>query len=308
MVVLGLALGSAACGSDHFASGDGTVPLPSRQTMTAKKFNRPHGFWSRSEFCTSPVPRDYAGPLLSLPPIRRIPRSGRLPFAPQRLNIYLNRPGPVLTEGGDVGYNFSDRRFGSVLRLNWIVSAQLYMMSADGTLGEEIENSEITIGVVRNDSPPVMELKVPSAPGLYRFDIQFTDTEGNSLGEFSEYFRQMPVRTKVRLGINGYRFHMRQVVASRIENFGTSTVTYDALDLLQRRVGGRWRGVPQANHRAVPLFQGIIQAGEAGRCGSFRITRNLSPGRYRIVKLAGVPRPNHATRSLRLSADFLISR
>lgn len=283
-----LVAGVTGCGDQHVATGSVMSSFTSRsQSVPSAKVGR-QGFETRKEFCSSPGPYNYAQPLLGLPPVHRIPGSGILPFGPKRLSVYLDRPSTAMIEGGDVGYAFYDRNLRSVLRLDWTVSAQLYALSTKGIVQQKVDSGQIHVGAVRNAYPPSLDLRIPSKIGFYRFDIQFADAEGNPLGEFGEYLRNMPVETNVRLGINGHRFHVGQTVATRVENLGTSTITYGTMYQLARKVAGDWRGITKVNDGPWPLYQGLAYAGRAGSCSGLKISADFPLGSYRVVKEIGV--------------------
>lgn len=279
--------GVTGCSDQHVATGSVMSSFSSR-SQPAKDGRQ--WFETRKEFCSSPGPSDYTQPFLTLPPVHRIPSSGILPFGPKRLNVYFDRPSPAMIEGGDVGYAFYDRNLRSVLRLGWTVSAQLYALSTEGIVLQKVDSGQIHVGAVRNAYPPSLNLRLPSKIGFYRFDIQFADAEGDLLGEFDEYLRIMPIETNARLGINGRRFHVGQTVATRVENLGTSTVTYGAMYRLARKVAGDWRGVIKVNNGPWPLYQGFAYAGRTGSCSGFKISADFPSGSYRVVKEIGVQR------------------
>jgi hypothetical protein len=280
--------GVAGCGDQHVAADSAVSSFSSRSQPVAPAKDGRQKFQTRKEFCSSPGPSDYTQPFLALPPVHRIPSSGILPFGPKRLNVYFDRPSPAMIEGGDVGYAFYDRNLRSVLRLGWTVSAQLYALSTEGTVLQKVDSGQIHVGTVRNAYPPSLNLRLPSKIGFYRFDIQFADAEGDLLGEFGKYLRIVPVETNARLGINGHQFHVGQAVATRVENLGTSTVTYGAMYQLARKVTGDWRGVIKVNNGPWPLYQGFAYAGRAGSCSGFKVSADFPSGSYRVVKEIGV--------------------
>jgi hypothetical protein len=308
LMLAALSVGAIACGSENASSnddaeiGDAWIHSPVKRGNSMLK-----EALGRRSFCSSPGPVDYSRPLSRLPDIRKIPSSGKLPFAPDRLKIYSSTASPVLTDGGLFGYTFFDSQFKGTLRLGWDVGAKLHAISDHGRLMEELDRGHIKVNKVSNVDPPTLSLNVPAKVGFYRFDVQLTDNNSRILGEFSEYLRVVPLRVGVRLGINGRRFGAGQVVVTRVENTGTSQVTYGAAYRVERSTRDGWRGVPELNRRPFPAYQGILPAGGAGRCGGFKVTPNFQPGSYRITRDVGVASSAGAMRSREVAATFSIS-
>lgn len=86
---------------------------------------------------------------------------------------------------------------------------------------------------------------------------------------------------KVHLGIGKTAVRSGGVVRVRIENFGTSDLSYDFGYELARRQGGLWVKLPPRPIYAPRLS---LDAGSASACQSIDIPRGATPGRYRITK------------------------
>lgn len=269
-------------------------------------------------FCSLPDPRDYTAPFATLPPIHEIPgRSGRggvgnLPFGPGTVEIYpLSFGEPVLVQSEEFGDGFSDVGFERnppvpLGRVDWLVRAQLMALDSAGGVSEEVDHGRIRIKHIDDSYQPSLSLKVPGRIGFYRYDIQFSDFDGNTLGSYSQYVRVVPRSARVRLGISGRQFRPGQTVATRPEELGTDQISYGEDFDVQKRVDGRWRPYPPMNQHFWAFWRGFAEAGGAGSCSSFTIPAGTPKGRYRVVKHVGVYVGRKSTLGVTLTAPFSV--
>jgi hypothetical protein len=124
----------------------------------------------------------------------------------------------------------------------------------------------------------------------------------NLLGSFSRYIRVVRPRIRARLGINGGIFRQGEVVATRVENSGTSTLTYGDPFRVERVDGVEWSVVP-AWHGGV--FRGDAPVGWSGFCSAgFLILPEYEPGHYRVVKQVWARGHGTGRRAFDLVATF----
>lgn len=86
---------------------------------------------------------------------------------------------------------------------------------------------------------------------------------------------------KARLGIFQKTVRQGGTVRVRIEDIGTTDLTYNLSYELERRSRGSWVKLPRRPVFAPRLY---VRAGMSSDCQSIDIPRHASTGRYRIVK------------------------
>lgn len=111
----------------------------------------------------------------------------------------------------------------------------------------------------------------------------------------------------VRLGINHQHFRHNQTLAFRVENVGTARAGYSGDYWFARKTPRGWIGVAQLNQRSFDDYYAFAEAGEAGRCTSVRIPRNLPRGLYRVSKAVGITANGKTFTERRPSAEFRIT-
>jgi hypothetical protein len=268
--------------------------------------------------CSAPAPRDYTAPFASLPPIREIPSEskqhpglGNLPFGPKGIELYATASDQILVGRSSVGFavwnvGFLGNRPDEHPSLDWALTARLVALDAAGQDREEIDHARDHIGRIDDAYQPSVFLSAPSRPGFYRADVQISEADGKLLGGYSEYFRVMSPRLKVRLGISNNRLRPGQKIAVRPENLETDALTYGEDYVVQRRESGHWHGYRPMNGGLWEAWLGSIQPGSVGSCNSPTIPPDAPPGRYRIVKRVGVSLNPKASRSVTLVAPFTV--
>jgi len=226
--------------------------------------------------------------------------------------MYLDTEGPVIVRPHQFGYTFSDIGFEhnppvETTPLDWTVAAQLWSLASVGIPTEEVDQRQIHIGRINDAYQPRLNLAIPHVVGLYRYDIQVSDRDGNKLGSYSQYLRVVPERVKVRLGINRRRFRLGQTVATRPEDLGTNWITFGESFEVQRMNDGHW----QRDQALIPsewlASLGSVGLGGAGSCSRFKISAGTPPGRYRIRRSVGVAVGRIHWVSLTLTAPFSVA-
>lgn len=105
-----------------------------------------------------------------------------------------------------------------------------------------------------------------------------------------------------RLGIEKNVLKPGEVVRVRIEDFGSSDLTYGFSYELARRSRRSWVKLPHG-----PVFGSrlYVQAGTASECQSIQISRRAIAGRYRIAKKV---RPVGQAKDVVVRATFFVRR
>lgn len=240
---------------------------------------------SKATFCKSRLYRDYESPLESLPAVAEIPRSGILSFAPAgirlgRISLRQNRP-RIIVGSGSFGYEMGS----SVSTMaNWNVISKLSRISSTGLTTSTVAEVSGFVGQVTNRAILDFVLKTPGKPGMYRYDISFSDQAGKPLGAFASYFRVVPANLNVLLSIQKRNLHPGEIVNFRVQNRGTEELEYTTLFRIQRRVKSDWVTTSLNGYRLPFPPTRLLSAGEVGQCESVRLPKNLPAGRYRIAR------------------------
>jgi hypothetical protein len=255
-------------------------------------------------FCSPKQPaRDFG--LSWLPPVREVPRSGQLPFARPNVNIYGSES-HVVTEPGTFGYGFSEENFDGTVRLEWTVTAQMWILGRRGMPVREVDSETLYIGDLDAGEQPHIYVDTLGRRGFYRADFQFADKDGRHLGAYSAYVKVARPFWKAKLKLDKRVYERGDRVYSRAANLGTRTMTYGENFEVQRREGKSWVPAPDLTPNGWLLWLGIGRPGSPGLCSSVRLPGDVAPGRYRIVKevtelISGRRDPVH-----RLVAPFLV--
>ncbi len=259
------------------------------------------------KFCEPPEPvRDFG--FSSLPKIRGVPASGQLPFARPNVNIYGGPVfGQVLTRRGSFGYGFSEENYEGTVRLDWTVTAQMWLLGRDGKPLREVDHSTLVIGELDALHQPHIDADTLGRRGFYRFDIQFADKEGVRLGAYSAYVKVARSFWKARLGLDRRTYRPGQLVLSRPENHGTRLMSYGEDFRVQRRESGAWVPATHLGPEIWFLWLGIGGPGSPGRCSALSLPRDTEPGRYRIVKAVTELITGGRDRPRRLVAPFRVA-
>ncbi|MDQ2631522.1 MAG: hypothetical protein M3Y75_11225 [Actinomycetota bacterium] len=241
-----------------------------------------------------------------LPPVKALPEEEDPPFAPPNVNVYGSGSFSVLTRRGSHGYGFSEDNFRGTVRLDWTVTAQMWLLGTRGLPVREVDSESLFIGELDASDQPHISLDTLGKRGFYRFDIQFADRNGTQLGAYSSYVKVVRPFWKARLGLDRRVYRPGQLVISRPENLGTEWMSYGADFSVQRWETGDWVPAKALQPGGFLLWLGISGPGAPGQCSALELPRDVRPGRYRIVKQVTRLRPSRSDRSYFLATPFRV--
>ncbi|MEZ5077372.1 MAG: immunoglobulin-like domain-containing protein [Solirubrobacterales bacterium] len=221
-----------------------------------------------------------------LPAVRHPPVDERLPFGPRNLSLYRAAWSRVAVGRGGFGYRFFDETFGvrKKVVLRWDVTTTLTRIDRRGRVVRIVDGEHQYLGVERDIGDRSFWLDAPRGPALYRYDIEFRDhRSGEVLGSYSEYFRV--VRTKIRMRIATSHDTVRpgQTIFARVENPGTVWASFGVEYAVQRFEGGVWTHQPLGGG-VWPAIGLYMSSGGSGWCMRYRVPAGAAPGSYRFVK------------------------
>lgn len=255
-------------------------------------------------FCAPKKPVEDFG-LLELPPVREVPETGEGLGHPA-VDIYGGW-GRVMPRPGGFGYGFSEHNYGGTVLLDWTVTAELWAVDSQGNTHQEVDSEELFIHRLDAADQPHIEVEPPEGRrGFYRFDMQISNRAGKTLGSYSAYFKVVRPYLKVDLGLARDAVRPGDRVFSRLENFGSESVTYGEDFAVQRLEGGQWVNQSALTPDYWLLWLGFLSPGGTGLCNSFVLPANTAPGRYRVVKSIGMERGGRRKGEV-LRAPFTVS-
>jgi hypothetical protein len=242
-------------------------------------------------FCKGELVRDYEAPLDHLPSVRHVRSDEDLPFGPRNMSIYQSALSRVIVGEGGFGYRFFDDTYGrrEEVHLDWDVTTTLSRIDRRGQVLRQIASEAQHFGVVTEIDEMDFWLDTPSGPrpALYRYDIEFADhSSGEVLGRYSEYLRVVRPSFHAGIAVDRNRVHPGERVFARVENRGTSWISFGLEYEVQKLEGGRW--VEQdlgVDGWLLPLI--LMRGGGSGWCMPYKVPLDATPGRYRFVKSLG---------------------
>ncbi len=241
-----------------------------------------------------------------LPPVKALPEAEDPSFAPPNVNVYGSGSFQVLNQRGSYGYGFSEQNFNGTVRLDWTVTAQMWLLGSRGIPVREVDSETLFIGELDAGDQPHISLETLGRRGFYRFDIQFTDRNGTQLGAYSSYVKVARPFWKARLGLDRRVYRPGQLVLSRPENLGTEWMSFGADFKVQQWEAGDWVPAKALQPGGFLLWLGFIGPGAPGQCSALELPRDVRPGRYRIVKQVTRLRPSRSDRTYFLTAPFRV--
>lgn len=141
---------------------------------------------------------------------------------------------PVMSKPGSFGYGFNEDNYSRPVKLDWTVTAQLWAVGPRGGAFREVDYTR---------------LSAPTAP------------TSRSYGRFGN----------VRLSLSQHSARPGQRILSRVENFGSETLSYGEEFSVQRFDAGRWMPAPElVEQEAWFAWLGYLGAGGSGRCSMRR--------------------------------------
>lgn len=251
------------------------------------------------EFCDSVTVRGNPLELERLPPLRRPPASGQLPFLPDTLRFRANDE--IQVGEGPLGFSLrqSDGHRSEDLGLS--AKTTLLRIDRHGRVLQTLAEAQTQVASVKGYETISFSFD-PAKPGLYRADIAFQDSSATRLGRYGTYFRILPlVFQPPRLALNARTFQAGELLLARVENFSRSPISYGVPYSIDRLQGGAWDKAPESPDGPwiMPLYG--AKSGGTGPCLPFQIPDEMEPGRYRVVKPIATSRGGR-----RLFAEFTV--
>ncbi|HEY6550582.1 MAG TPA: immunoglobulin-like domain-containing protein [Solirubrobacterales bacterium] len=242
-------------------------------------------------FCAEGTAHDYAKPLKQLAGMRPGPAREHLPFAPARIFFNHSWGGPLFVGGGEVGYSLSYLPYfpGHHLSppLNWTVEGRYVRVDKRGKTTRVRGHIVRRINRLRaeEDKPSgrVAFLFKAGKPALYRLEITFTDPSGKRLARYGEYLRVLKPKLDARLALNGTTFKPGEHVTARLDNYGTTTLSFGLDRSIEYFDGTSWITAPNSAQGAVLAIGLGLGPGASAECWGFTIPPNEPPGQYRFV-------------------------
>jgi hypothetical protein len=234
-------------------------------------------------FCAPTTIREYAPPLKGMRSVNRPPSYPRsLSFGPQGIEVLPIGLGAIAVNGGKVGF-YLDGGPDHRQTLDWDVGTSLSSVNRQGRIKRVLRERDQKFREVKTLSAVNLGFVVGSSPRFYRVDVTFRDLSGRTLGRYADYFRVMPRRVDVRLGLDAGTYRAGAAVLMRLENLGTVGISFGyefALDIWN---GSSWAASPAV----LPLWPQValgLGAGLTQQCQRFQIPEDIVPGRYRLSK------------------------
>jgi len=239
-------------------------------------------------FCRPTVLRDYLAPLDRLPKPHSPGPSGRLGFGPPSIRI---QPLPsLLVGGGTIGYKLFLSRGAHAQHPNWTVITTLTRVNWRGRKAETHNHARRHVTTISESHGAGVEFRVNRYAFPYLLTVVFRNQAGKDLGEYGFYFRVVDATANARFGLSAPSYRPGGTVFARIENPGSSQVSYGAAYRIERLVGAVWTQAPESPTGPVPARLYITGTGMTqDGCSSFWIPPTMPPGHYRISKEAQFP-------------------
>jgi hypothetical protein len=239
---------------------------------------------SPQETCRTIAIVNYAQPLREMAPIRRVPSSGRLPFAPR--SIRMNVVGSAASSGaGPVGFELELWRSfaGPPLEVNWRIDTELALVNRSGSVTKTLVSRHQRVARLSDDGPGLPLFFRVERPAFYRVEVTFSDQHGRQLGQYAEYFRGLKRRVDVHLELPQRDLHPGDFLESRLENAGTTFLSYGEEFAIDRFVDGAWQQDPLTPNGFI-LVGFLMGGGLADICRNLKLPSDMATGHYRLRK------------------------
>lgn len=233
------------------------------------------------------VIRDFLKPLRRMVPIQEPPASGKLPFAPKRINLETRGNG-LIAGGGLLGFSLNDQAIQQVRHLDWIVETGLARVDGRGEIVSRWGIKRRTLGTIRGSNIKDFLRRIPADPAFYRMDIRFLRRGSHRLlGAYSTYARVMRPRTELRVVIETPTVGPGEFASAKLMNLSTVPIESPAYDYgfnVQAFTGQEWIPRPQNPSRGrVPKRMQILPAGMENRgCLRYLVPADQAPGLFRF--------------------------
>jgi hypothetical protein len=241
-----------------------------------------------SAFCGATVLRDYLAPLDRLPKPHSPSPTGQLGFGPR--SIRLQPLPPLLVGGGTIGYKLFLSRGAPAQHPNWTVITTLTRVNWRGRIAETHNHARRHVTTISRSRGAGVEFRVNRYAFPYLLTVVFRNQGGKNLGEYGFYFRVVDATANARFGLSAPSYHPGSTVFARVENLGSSPVSYGAPFAIERLDGATWSKAPESPKGPwiLPLYLTLGGMTENG-CHGFWIPPTMPPGRYRISKEVQFP-------------------
>ncbi|HEU4739954.1 MAG TPA: hypothetical protein VFS54_12865 [Solirubrobacterales bacterium] len=256
-----------------------------------KKMHRSALFQVRAQgedrsFCQQDPTKDYLAGVERAAPLHRIPASRKLPFAPRGVLVYPIGERPLVGPGA-VGFGLADEAINWPRHLNWVLSASLVRVSAEGLPLKILARKKQRLGTRRlnGDRNFGPQFPVPGTPAYYRVDISFKTFDGDLLGAYSEYFRVMKPRFDVDMTVSDRLVRPGQVLRARLKNLGTEPVWTESVVTIEKREPAQWVPVDWVwrDGRVVDA-RVLVPGGQPGHCFTWKVPADMEGGQFAIVQ------------------------
>src|SRR4029077_7224215 len=177
-----------------------------------------------SAFCRATVLRDYLAPLDRLPRLHSPGPSARLGFGPR--SIRLQPLSPLLVGGGTIGYNLVLARGARAQHPNWTVITTLTRVNWRGRIAETHHRARRHVTTISRSRGAGVEFRVNRYAFPYLLSVVFRNQGGKELGEYGFYFRVVDATANARFGLSAPSYRPGSTVFARLENLGSSPITY----------------------------------------------------------------------------------
>ena len=256
----------------------------------------------QADRCSHRVVRDYERPLRKMRPPQWPLKSFEsqeeaLPFGPSGLTLLSVDATRIVMQGNRFGYRIAAARatnrsglLKQSLHLHWIIETKIWAVRHSGLPAHLVARAARYVGDVRNLKRLEFARSVRS--GFYRYDIVVRNRRGTVLGAYGAYYRVVPRRVLVRIGINKSVARTGETVVGSFENVGTDSVLLPngpGLDIEYEGVMGEWTPAPVAPPPpgvVVLADPSFVRGGYSPGCTSFDIPTDAAPGRYRFSVVA----------------------
>lgn len=258
---------------------------------------------SSRESCRTTEIVNYVQPLHEMARIHRVPRSGKLPFAPR--SVRMNAVGSGASSGTHaVGFDLELWRnsTGPPVEVNWRIDTELALVNRSGSVTRTLVSRHQWVVKLSDEGVgPPLSFRV-GRPAFYRVEVTFSDHHGRQIGRYAEYFRGLKRRVDVHLELPQRDLHPGDILESRLENAGTTFLSFGEESAIDRFVDGAWQQDPLTPGGFIQVGF-IMGGGLVDICRNVKLPSDMATGHYRFSKRVQVV---GGTRR-ELVADFHVS-
>lgn len=239
---------------------------------------------SSQKACQTATIVNYARPLDEMMSISRVPRSGKLSFAPSQVRMNVVGGG-ALPGTHAVGFDLELVRntAGPPLTVNWRIATELALVNRRGAVTKTLMSRHQRVTKLFDDKPGIPLSFRIGRPALYRVEVTFSDHHGRQLGQYAEYFRGLKRRIDVQLELPQRDLHPGDILESRLENAGTTFLGFGEEFAIDRFVDGAWQQDPLTPDGFIQV--GFIMGGGLKNiCRNVKLPPDMATGHYRLRK------------------------